>query len=91
MKTSGDCWKPTSSPAANGYDFQRYLAAKVTVDEQIHRQRLVQRNTAGRIHLMPKPVVAMLPGPAAGAGLSLALAAGTAALAAPSPGDPGTA
>ena len=29
----------------------------------------------GRMYLMPKPVVAALPGPAAGAGLSLALAA----------------
>lgn len=48
---------------------------ELTLDERIHRQRLVQRDTAGRIHLMPKPVVAMLPGPAAGAGLSLALAA----------------
>ncbi|MFW6199106.1 MAG: enoyl-CoA hydratase-related protein, partial [Gemmatimonadota bacterium] len=47
----------------------------VTLDERIRRQRLIQRNTAGRIHLMPKPVIAMLPGPAAGAGLSLALAA----------------
>ncbi|MEM7079901.1 MAG: enoyl-CoA hydratase [Pseudomonadota bacterium] len=47
----------------------------VTLDEAIHNQRLNQRNTAGRIHLMPKPVVASLPGPAAGAGLSLALAA----------------
>jgi 2-(1,2-epoxy-1,2-dihydrophenyl)acetyl-CoA isomerase len=46
-----------------------------TVDERIHLQRLSQRNTAGRMYLMPKPVVAMLPGPAAGAGLSLALAA----------------
>lgn len=50
-------------------------AEQLTPDERIHRQRLIQRNTAGRIHLMPKPVVAMLPGPAAGAGLSLALAA----------------
>ena len=46
-----------------------------TLDERIHGQRLNQRNTAGRIYLMPKPVVAALPGPAAGAGLSLALAA----------------
>jgi 2-(1,2-epoxy-1,2-dihydrophenyl)acetyl-CoA isomerase len=45
-----------------------------TLDERIHTQRLSQRNTAGRIYLMPKPVIAMLPGPAAGAGLSLALA-----------------
>jgi 2-(1,2-epoxy-1,2-dihydrophenyl)acetyl-CoA isomerase len=46
-----------------------------TLDERIHAQRLNQRNTAGRMHLMPKPVLASLPGPAAGAGLSLALAA----------------
>ena len=46
-----------------------------TLDERIHGQRLNQRNTAGRMYLMPKPVVAALPGPAAGAGLSLALAA----------------
>ena len=45
-----------------------------TLDEQIHNQRLSQRNTAGRIHTMPKPVIGMLPGAAAGAGLSLALA-----------------
>ncbi len=46
-----------------------------TLDERIHTQRLNQRNTAGRMYLMPKPVIASLPGPAAGAGLSLALAA----------------
>ncbi len=46
-----------------------------TLDERIHTQRLNQRNTAGRMHLMPKPVIASLPGAAAGAGLSLALAA----------------
>ncbi len=46
-----------------------------TLDERIHAQRLNQRNTAGRMHLMPKPVLASLPGPAAGAGLSLALSA----------------
>jgi 2-(1,2-epoxy-1,2-dihydrophenyl)acetyl-CoA isomerase len=45
-----------------------------TLDERIHAQRLSQRNTAGRIYMMPKPVIAMLTGPAAGAGLSLALA-----------------
>ena len=46
-----------------------------SLDERIHLQRLMQRSTAGRMYLMPKPVVAALPGPAAGAGLSLALAA----------------
>ncbi len=44
------------------------------LDERIHRQRLSQRATAGRIYTMPKPVIASLPGAAAGAGLSLALA-----------------
>jgi 2-(1,2-epoxy-1,2-dihydrophenyl)acetyl-CoA isomerase len=45
-----------------------------SVDEAIHLQRLNQRATSGRLHEMPKPTVASLPGPAAGAGLSLALA-----------------
>jgi 2-(1,2-epoxy-1,2-dihydrophenyl)acetyl-CoA isomerase len=49
--------------------------AGATLDERIHAQRLNQRATAGRIYLMPKPVIAALPGPAAGAGLALALAA----------------
>jgi len=48
--------------------------AGATLDERIHRQRLSQRETAGRIFRMPKPVIAALPGAAAGAGLSLALA-----------------
>ncbi|MEZ5557342.1 MAG: enoyl-CoA hydratase-related protein [Pseudomonadales bacterium] len=46
-----------------------------SLDERIHAQRLNQRATAGRMFLMPKPVIASLPGAAAGAGLSLALAA----------------
>jgi 2-(1,2-epoxy-1,2-dihydrophenyl)acetyl-CoA isomerase len=33
-----------------------------------------QRETAGALFKMPKPTLAALPGPAAGAGLSLALA-----------------
>jgi 2-(1,2-epoxy-1,2-dihydrophenyl)acetyl-CoA isomerase len=45
-----------------------------TIDEAIHQQRLNQRETAGRLFRMPKPTLAALPGPAAGAGLSLALA-----------------
>jgi 2-(1,2-epoxy-1,2-dihydrophenyl)acetyl-CoA isomerase len=45
-----------------------------TLDEAIHRQRVSQRGTAGRLWSMPKPTLAALPGAAAGAGLSLALA-----------------
>jgi 2-(1,2-epoxy-1,2-dihydrophenyl)acetyl-CoA isomerase len=44
------------------------------IDTLIHRQRLSQRATAGRLYEMPKPTIAALPGAAAGAGLSLALA-----------------
>jgi 2-(1,2-epoxy-1,2-dihydrophenyl)acetyl-CoA isomerase len=45
------------------------------IDAAIAAQRRNQRGTAGRIYTMPKPVIASLPGPAAGAGLSLAMAA----------------
>ena len=45
-----------------------------TIDGAIHRQRLHQRATAGKLFKMPKPTIAALPGAAAGAGLSLALA-----------------
>ncbi|MEI6417830.1 MAG: enoyl-CoA hydratase-related protein [Sphingomonadales bacterium] len=44
------------------------------IDLAIARQRRSQRDTAGRLHAMPKPTIAAIPGPAAGAGLSLALA-----------------
>lgn len=44
------------------------------VDVAIHQQRLSQRATSGRLHTMPKPTIAALPGAAAGAGFSLALA-----------------
>jgi len=43
-------------------------------DARIHRQRLAQRATSGKLWEMPKPTIAALPGPAAGAGFSLALA-----------------
>jgi 2-(1,2-epoxy-1,2-dihydrophenyl)acetyl-CoA isomerase len=43
-------------------------------DARVHRQRIDQRSTSGRLYEMPKPTIAMIPGPAAGAGLSLALA-----------------
>lgn len=44
------------------------------IDARIHRQRISQRATAGRLYQMPKPTIAALPGAAAGAGFSLALA-----------------
>ena len=46
----------------------------MTLDEAIHLQRVNQRATAGKLFKMPKPTLAALPGPAAGAGLALALA-----------------
>jgi 2-(1,2-epoxy-1,2-dihydrophenyl)acetyl-CoA isomerase len=48
--------------------------ARRSVDEVIHRQRLSQRATSGRLWSMPKPTIAAISGAAAGAGLSLALA-----------------
>ena len=42
-------------------------------DARVHLQRRSQRDTAGKLYELPKPTVAVLPGPAAGAGLSLAL------------------
>ena len=45
-----------------------------TIDGAIHRQRVNQRDTAGKLFKMPKPTIAALPGAAAGAGLALALA-----------------
>lgn len=45
-----------------------------SLDTVIHRQRLSQRATSGRLWSMPKPTIAAIAGPAAGAGLSLALA-----------------
>lgn len=45
-----------------------------TIDGAIHRQRVNQRATAGKLFKIPKPTVASLPGAAAGAGLALALA-----------------
>ena len=45
-----------------------------TIDEAIHRQRINQRATAGKLFKMPKPTLAALPGAAAGAGFALALA-----------------
>lgn len=49
-------------------------ASEMTLDGAIHRQRVSQRGTAGKLHKMPKPTIAALPGAAAGAGLALAMA-----------------
>jgi len=56
--------KAMAEEASNGVSF----------DARVHLQRRSHHATAGRLHEMPKPTIAMLPGPAAGAGLSLALA-----------------
>ena len=50
------------------------LLGNNTIDIAIHRQRMNQRATAGRLYKMPKPTLAALPGAAAGAGFGLALA-----------------
>jgi 2-(1,2-epoxy-1,2-dihydrophenyl)acetyl-CoA isomerase len=50
------------------------FGTEVPYDARVHRQRLNQRATSGRLWSMPKPTLAAVPGPAAGAGLSLALA-----------------
>jgi 2-(1,2-epoxy-1,2-dihydrophenyl)acetyl-CoA isomerase len=49
-------------------------AAPLSLDARIHRQRLSQRATSGRLWQIPKPTIAAISGPAAGAGFSLALA-----------------
>lgn len=43
--------------------------------ERVAAQQRIQRETVGRMYRSPKPVIASLPGAAAGAGLGLALAA----------------
>ena len=60
--------KGMAAPRADGDGAGRPL------DARIHRQRLSQRATSGRLWGMPKPTIAAIGGPAAGAGLSLALA-----------------
>ena len=49
-------------------------ATPSSLDAAIHRQRLSHRATSGKLWEMPKPTIAAISGPAAGAGLSLALA-----------------
>jgi 2-(1,2-epoxy-1,2-dihydrophenyl)acetyl-CoA isomerase len=61
--------KSMAAPPADHSD-----GAAPSLDARIHRQRLNQRDTSGRLWRMPKPTIAAIGGPAAGAGLSLALA-----------------
>src|SRR5437588_10301480 len=61
--------KSMAAPSAD-----RENGAGPSLDARIHRQRLNQRATSGRLWSMPKPTIAAIGGPAAGAGLSLALA-----------------
>lgn len=49
-------------------------SVQMDYDARVAVQRRNQRATSGRLHAMPKPTIAALPGAAAGAGLSLALA-----------------
>ncbi len=64
----GDVKNMAATPTDRGDGAGRSL------DALIHRQRLNQRATSGRLWSMPKPTIAAIGGPAAGAGLSLALA-----------------
>jgi 2-(1,2-epoxy-1,2-dihydrophenyl)acetyl-CoA isomerase len=48
--------------------------AQLDYERLVAVQRRNQRATSGRLHAMPKPTIAALPGAAAGAGLALALA-----------------
>lgn len=70
----GDVKAMAEGGAATSADGSPGSAPARSLDAVIHRQRLSQRATAGRLWSMPKPTIAALPGPAAGAGLSLALA-----------------
>lgn len=59
-----------------GGDVKAMSAADVSLsgDERVHWQRSIQRDTVGRLYRLPKPTLAVINGPAAGAGLGLALA-----------------
>ena len=49
-------------------------SAGAPLEERVRRLRRNQRATTGALYEFPKPTIAAIPGPAAGAGLSLALA-----------------
>jgi 2-(1,2-epoxy-1,2-dihydrophenyl)acetyl-CoA isomerase len=66
FSAGGDVKSMAAAPADRGDG--------LSLDARIHRQRLNQRATSGRLWSMPKPTIAAVGGPAAGAGLSLALA-----------------
>jgi 2-(1,2-epoxy-1,2-dihydrophenyl)acetyl-CoA isomerase len=71
----GDVKAMAERPAAERPAAERPAAERgQTLDAAIHGQRLRQRATSGRLWQMPKPTIAAIGGPAAGAGLSLALA-----------------
>jgi len=57
------------------HEANQHGGSEVTMDEMIAAQRVMQHATSGKMYRMPKPVIAALPGAAAGAGMSIALAA----------------
>jgi 2-(1,2-epoxy-1,2-dihydrophenyl)acetyl-CoA isomerase len=69
FSAGGDVKRMAAGPAGRAE-----TSAGPSLDALIHRQRLSQRATSGRLWSMPKPTIAAIAGPAAGAGLSLALA-----------------
>ena len=71
---SADCRKRRGVEKRR-HDWARIGSTEILqIDGAIHRQRVNQRATAGKLFKMPKPTIAALPGAAAGAGLALALA-----------------
>jgi 2-(1,2-epoxy-1,2-dihydrophenyl)acetyl-CoA isomerase len=68
FSAGGDVKTMAAPPADRG------VGAGRSLDAVIYRQRQNQRATSGRLWSMPKPTIAAIGGPAAGAGLSLALA-----------------
>src|ERR1700748_2053544 len=67
----GAAGKRRAAPAAD-----RGTGAGPSLDARIHRQRLNQRATSGRLWSMPKPTIAAIGGPAARGGVALAAGCG---------------